>query len=211
MEILASFWNNADQVEQLKTVFKVLSIFLIFLGGFIELFEYIRRRLQKEPTSPKLIGIIIIFVGGVFVLGEIYLDKHQIDLAQKFKRTAPEMSIDLIILDIRRNKPNNRTFRLSIEPKNEVPFEFKWKLLTTKNKYINPTIQLDWSKVYPNSKIKYWYEDKIIDINGVIDDYVQLKFDYKSIYLAELNMPELKDTIIKQYTLSKDKKKLIKK
>lgn len=90
-----------------------------------------------------------------------------------------------------------------IESHNLIPFEARWMVVTEKNRLVSE-LMLSPEKFYPTeNKKKYKFKISVKDhINELINNYLELRVDYYSIYYAELNNPkELKGEIVKKYRL----------
>jgi len=96
----------------------------------------------------------------------------------------------------------SQNLRLVIDAKNDIPFMYRVVIVTERNLIVSG-IQLEDAELYPaTSAKKRWSGKADIDREKVINDYVELRFTYESLYSAELgDPPELRGTINRKYKL----------
>ncbi len=93
-----------------------------------------------------------------------------------------------------------------IDAKNDIPFKYRSVIVTERNLIVSG-IQLEDGEIYPvtNTK-KRWSEKANIHRDKVLNEYVELRFSYESLYSAELGYPEeLRGTITHKYRLLGDR------
>lgn len=69
-------------------------------------------------------------------------------------------------------------------------------------------IPLNWTKVYPSAERNTFNQQEEIDLSGIVDNYLELRLNYRSIYADETNLPALSGYITRKYRLSDDKRSL---
>lgn len=122
--------------------------------------------------------------------------KNRAQNIQEQKRIAPKVTPTL-------NVDQNGKFFIKATCENLVPIEYTWSVVTKKGIVVGG-ILMNVVKFYPsaerNSFIRY------IDVNfsEVVENVIELRFRYNSIYAAEMNLPNLKGYIEKKYSLKVD-------
>jgi len=69
---------------------------------------------------------------------------------------------------------------------------------------LDNVIWLQWAQVLPQPGKKRWRSDKDIDLKrlqNLKDNYVKLRVKFRSIHARELDLPELRGEMIKEYRL----------
>jgi hypothetical protein len=142
------------------------------------------------------IGGLVVGISGIT---ELIVSRRMDTLKAEFKNTPPVISVDLL-------PPltaGSHIFRLLIESKNLVPFQFKYGIVRQDNTYTESTIWLEWPSFYPTKDNKQIWRDVKIDPRVLVDGYAALLFHYRSVYSHELNDPPNLSGVIKQeYTVS---------
>jgi hypothetical protein len=67
-------------------------------------------------------------------------------------------------------------------------------------------LHTEWGKILLNDETSILTEDAQIDMDKVLDDYVELRFDYRSIYAHELPNLDLSGKLTRAYTLTPDRR-----
>lgn len=163
---------------------------------------------QKTITgAAAVVGIIIAIHGlkdasyleaglGVSValaaLLHFYLEMRKEDLVARQKRIPPEVDADLCI-----SAQDGRTI-VNISSKNLIPFECKY-LLKTKDDVVVSSIFSDWMKIYPSKDTCLFTDHPNIQRDKILDDYLVLVFDYRSLHASEIGDPALSGSIEKEY------------
>lgn len=93
-----------------------------------------------------------------------------------------------------------------VDAKNDIPFKCWWVVVTEKDRIVTG-IQTEYVEVYPESNNKKrWTEKANIERDKIVNDYIELRFRYESLYSAELGSPqELQGKIIHKYKLVGDR------
>ena len=85
-----------------------------------------------------------------------------------------------------------------------MPFEYDWKIVTV-NDLIVSGIHLQWRKVVPKRQIPRFSEPARFEESRVIDDYIELRFEYRSVYAYEVPNANLSGKLTKAYRLTPDR------
>ncbi len=126
---------------------------------------------------------------------------------EQTKRTPPIITLWLTMTDT--PNPDLRRFTLYMKPLNPIPFEFDWLLTTKDGIMLVASITIEWGRIFPTPNADNYYDSKEMPINKVKDNYIELVFKYRSIYMKELNLPELRGERKLQFQLSEDKHSLL--
>ena len=82
---------------------------------------------------------------------------------------------------------------------NQIPFKTSWHVVTENNMVVSG-ILLEKPEVFPTEEKKRFLQEVIINDDKVVNNYIELRFSFESIYYAELNNPEhLKGNLVKKY------------
>ena len=137
----------------------------------------------------------MIAMSGQFVKTRI--DSRIVDLRKdekiEEKNTRPLMDVSL------GKSVQPGKISLLINASNETPFKANW-LIVTENKRVVSGIFFEKLKLFPSEKKKEFLYEVIINDDKVVNNYIELRFNFESIFSSELNNPEhLKGNIIKKY------------
>jgi hypothetical protein len=191
-------FQKLEQLQKKAKFSTAGAAILAFLSGIAGLFT----TNENFSLLATWVTVILAFLSAALGVSSLLIEKHK-DTAEKiFKKTKPNMNIDI------KTGESNKKLLVVIEPLNEVPFEYNYKIVT-RNNIIISGIFLEWGKIYPSKDQPYLLELANIDLSKVIDDYVELRFNYRSIYSIELNDSNLTGKLIKSYRLARDKTHVI--
>lgn len=110
------------------------------------------------------------------------------------RRTAPEVDVQL-------ERSSKGEYTVVIHAKNRVPFFARW-LVATKENHVVSGVMMGDMKLHPTPDQSTWKYRTTIDINEVKDNFVELRFRYKSVFYAEMGNPKyLKGEAIHAYDL----------
>lgn len=113
---------------------------------------------------------------------------------QSRRRTPPKLDARLAISD------KNNLF-IVINSQNQIPFKAHW-ILTTEKDIVVSGVMLGDVELIPTPERNKWQYKQDIQTDGVKNNYVELSFDYESIYAAEYNhLEELRGSIVHKYRL----------
>jgi hypothetical protein len=121
-------------------------------------------------------------------------ERHARAQAEEKRKTPPKLRAEL-----KSRAPEN--LFVSISSENLIPFEFEFGIVTMNNIRINPK-SLEYLKVFPTEQQRLFKEDVNINWEKVKDNYMELRFNFRSL------APELfKETghigsIIKKYRVA---------
>jgi len=233
MHVLLEFWNHPESFTRFAALLPWLISIIVFLGVFVLFIVYLIEHIKKINRYFRLLGICIVFLGAILAMIQVHVttsnsraqaerekqlqstikslesslaaEKEAKEKEGQLKRTPPSVTVWLTMTNTPNSDPNLRRFTLFIRPHNLVPFEYDWKLFTKESRYLLPFVALKWAHVFPVPQTEIYHVSEDIPINDVIDNYIELLFDYRSIYMRKLALPGLKGRIRLQYKLSKDK------
>lgn len=140
------------------------------------------------------------FLAGIAGLVRVVASSRAETLTVEKKKTPPS-------LEVRLQRSGRDSLLVLIESKNLIPFECQWVIVTHDNRVVSG-LQLDWAKIYPTLQNKLFHESEQIDLTKVRDNYIEIRFDYRSIYAAEMNLPALSGKLTRSYKLSEDERSL---
>ncbi len=86
-----------------------------------------------------------------------------------------------------------------MDTENTIPFKASWYIVTEKNLLVSPfmTSQIE---IFPSEDNKRFSKEITINSEKVLNQYIELRFRYESIYSGELNdPPHLRGEIRKKY------------
>ena len=90
---------------------------------------------------------------------------------------------------------------VAIKAQNDIPFRANWKVVTTKNLVVSG-IMLQDAELHPSQSKDIWYYRVDIQKESVKEDFLELRFNWESIYWADLGQPnELKGYVTHSYKL----------
>ena len=188
-------WNDWESVQiasKRATGWAVLSAFLSGITGLLSLANVV-------PQVLTIASVVLAFVSGSAGLFALIADKRKDKLEDKFKRTPPKVEATI------KTGQEDGKFYVVIEPRNDVPFEEQWMIVTLNNEIISG-IPLDWTKIVPNSEHPHFHQQAGMDLSKVRDGYIELRFNYRSVFAAELPNLDLAGRFVKRYRLSPDQK-----
>lgn len=187
-------WSKLEFTTSFSKRSAWCAVVLAFLAGVAGLLKTVEVAAQVANVS----SIVFAFLAALAGLAAKLADKRKQALEEAHKKTCPKMEVSI--------KTGNDTgqYFVVIEPHNKVPFECQWKIATQNNAIISG-IPLDWTKVYPD-KTPVLAQRADFHVDRVIDDHVELRFDYRSVYAGELPDANLTGRIIRAYKLTPDRK-----
>lgn len=114
------------------------------------------------------------------------------EAAEALRRTPPKIEAGLAFFR------DNRLHAV-VDSLTTVPFEHQWVIVTTKDILVTG-FPLEWTKTYP-AKGSQRFNQLVDPINfeKIVDGYIELRFEYRSLYAAELGLTELSGSIVKKY------------
>jgi hypothetical protein len=146
------------------------------------------------------LSVVLAFLAGIAGVVRVVASSRAETLTVERKKTPPSFEVQL-------QRSGRDTLVVLIESKNLIPFECQWKIVTRDNRLVNG-IPLDWTKVYPTPQNKLFRVFEHIDLTKVRDNYLEIRFDYRSTYAAEMNLPSLSGKLIRSYRLSEDERSI---
>ena len=80
--------------------------------------------------------------------------------------------------------------------------------ITRNNKFVSG-IPTDWTKIIPNDQIRRFNQPANFNANKVLDNYIELRFNYRSIYADEIPKANHSGELKRAYKLTPDRKHCI--
>jgi hypothetical protein len=171
-------------------------VVLAFVAGAAGLIETV------TGTTTNVASIVLALLSGITGLSAKIANTRKQALEDAHKRTRPEMDVYIAT-----HEPTERLLVI-VEPRNKVPFELRWIIVTRNNKVVSG-IPTDWTKIIPNDQTRRFNQPATFNANKVIDDYIELRFNYRSIYADEIPKANLSGELKRAYKLTPDRKHCI--
>ncbi len=188
-------WKNREGVQAVSKGASWCAVVLAFLSGVAGICTLVAA--PSGIASSLAVGFA--FLSALAGILALLAGRQKEKLEEAFKRTPPDIDVGI------KTGEEDQEFYVVVEPQNRVPFEFQWLVVTGNNQVISG-LQLDWEKIFPDEQYKPMLQRARINLAKVIDDYIELRFHYRSIYADEVGDPKLCGRLIKRYNLSQDKK-----
>lgn len=151
--------------------------------------------IKSNNRSAKWASATFAFLAAATSLVAILADSAIEDWRKQIRSTLP-------IVDVELKQLEDLRFYVLVESKNLIPFEFTWVAVTQRDIIISP-IMMGWETVYPTKDRHVFAYETTLQLERVIEDYVELRFQYRSAYSAEQNYPDaLKEEKILKYKLA---------
>ena len=77
---------------------------------------------------------------------------------------------------------------LVMDAENEIPFKASWFVVTHNDVVVSP-IMLRQQEIHPTETKRRFSSTIVINSEKVVDNYIELRFSYESVYSDELNNP----------------------
>jgi len=148
------------------------------------------------PYAFIIVGFIVAFSGQFF--GSAINSRIKTIIAQtehEFKRTSPHMNVLL------GKSSSTGDLIIAMDAINLVPFKARWVIVTKKNIVVTG-IMLEDHEIRPTNERRRFTVKENINAEQVVDEFIELRFKYESVYFAEVgNQESLRGKITKQYRL----------
>jgi hypothetical protein len=156
-------WDKLESTKRFSRWSAWCAVVLAFVAATAGVVEMI-------TEAANVASIAFAFLSGTAGLSSLVADRRKRALEDAHKSTKPEMDVAI--------KTGESTGRLLvvIEPRNKIPFEYKW-IIVTRNNSVVSGIPLEWTKVIPNDETPRFSQYADFNIDKVVDDYVELRFD----------------------------------
>jgi hypothetical protein len=187
-----AIWDNQERIKRLSTQAAWWAVVFAFIAAAAGLVEVV-------TGVANVTSIPLAFLSGLAGLSAKVADRRKRRLEDVHKRTKPKMDVA-----IKTHEPTGRLL-VVIEPQNRVPFEFQW-IIVTRNNTVVSGIPLEWAKVIPSDQKPRFTQRADFDMSKVVDNYIELRFDYRSIYAHELPNLDLSGKLIRAYKLTADRR-----
>jgi len=168
-------WKDPEFVQVVSKRATWWAVLLAFLSGIAGLLTTAYPSLQALVIASVIFAFLSATAGFVVLIA----DKRKGQLENDFKRTRPEMEVAIV------PGQKNGDFFVLIKPHNNIPFEERWVIVTLNNAIISG-IPLGWVKIVPHAECPYFLEKADMNLSKVRDNYIELRFDYRSIFAADL-------------------------
>jgi hypothetical protein len=188
-------WDSLDSLKIFSKLASWCAVILAFVAGTVGLFTVI----DIFEKSATLLAVILAFISGICGLLVLIADKRKEVLEMRFRKTSPEVDASI------KTGEASGQLLVVVEPRNKVSFEYDWCIVTENNIMVTG-IHLEWGKIIPNESRPFFKVLASIDMDKVTNNYLELRFKYRSVYAAEFPQENLLGKIVKSYTLTPDKK-----
>jgi hypothetical protein len=135
---MKAIWDNQGRIKHLSTQAAWWAVVLAFIAAAAGLVEVV-------TGVANVTSIPLAFLSGLAGLSAKGADRRKQKLEDAHKITKPEMDVA-----IKTHEPTGRLL-VVIEPRNRVPFEFQW-IIVTRNNSVVSGIPLEWGKVVPSDQ-----------------------------------------------------------
>jgi hypothetical protein len=117
--------------------------------------------------------------------------KHETEAA--LKRTPPDYDAYLATSE------RTGALLVVIDAKNEIPIRARWRIVTDDNQIVSG-IMLEDHEIHPTQDQKRFSSKADIDETKVVNDFIELRFKFESVYSAEFGNPsDLKGQVVRSY------------
>ena len=140
----------------------------------------------------KIFVALLMFVAGI----SPFLRLPVVKVLEKQEKLTPPQ------LDVNMGYSDKGNLFIVADSKNDVPYKARWVICTKKDEIVSG-IMIEDVIFYPKpNKRRMQYKEEI-QKDKVIDDYIELRFDYRSVYAEEKSFPDsLSGKVIKKYKMS---------
>lgn len=177
--------EELSNLKKYSKIFAWVSVFIAFISGGVGFLKF-----AESYSAYAIFGsIFLAFLSGLLGLISKFIDKRQDELEIIFKKTKPDMDVS-----IKRGVEDGK-FYVVIEHKNKVPFNYNF-IVTTRNDKVVSGILLERPLIYPDKNITKTLHHVNIKMAQVIDDYIELRFDFRSLYAPNFPKEDLKGSIV---------------
>ena len=148
------------------------------------------------PYTFIVVGFIVA-LSGQFVSSSINsrIKTIKAQVEYEFKRTPPQVEVSLA------KSATSGNLLVVIDTNNLVPIKTRWTIVTKKNQVVTG-IMLECVEIHPTDKSKRFTSKADINEKKVVDEFIELRFQYESVYFAEVGVQDnLKGSINRQYRL----------
>lgn len=196
---------NLNDVNFLEKLARFVPYILTLLGFVIAIFNQrivdLRKDEKIEEKSARFARYFFISLGLVIAMSGQFvktkIDSRIVDLRKdekiEEKNTRPLMDVSL------EKSVQTGKILLLINASNETPFKANWDIVTENNRIVSG-ILLEKPEIFPNEKKKEFLYEVTINDGKVVNNYIELRFNFESIFSSELSNPEhLRGNIIKKY------------
>jgi hypothetical protein len=188
-------WKSIEGANTFSKRAAWSGVILAFVAGIIGLFT----PADQFSKTATIISVALAFLSGIVGLLAMLATKSKEKLEQELKITHPRMDVAIKTVEA------TGQLLVVIKPLNKVPFECKW-LIVTRNNIVVSGLQLDWIRLIPNDATPFFQSPAEFALDKVVDNYVELRFSYRSIYADELPKENLAGRLVKSYKVTSDKK-----
>lgn len=178
---------------------QILSNILFWIPLTLAIISIIRLFKKDLAFRTKIFVAFLMLMAGFTPMIKVPIDKA---LVKYQKLIPPQLKVDM-------GYSEKGNLFVVADSKNDVPYKARWVICTKDNKVISG-IMIEGIVFYPKpSRRRMQYKEEI-DKGQIIDNYLELRFDYRSLYAEEMDFPKnLYGKVIKKYKVVKEKPFLI--
>ena len=160
----------------------------------------ILNRISKQQLDPKLVmqKLDEIEKGVSDIKTGMAKKEEEAVEAERIRRTAPIITIGLTSV------PEPGKVMVYFESKNLIPFEYSY-VITTRDNLVVSGVPTMFTKVYPKDgkESRFWSLDAL-HWAQIKDDYLEIRFTYRSLAYEELRLPQHSATMIRKFKIAGD-------
>ncbi|MBI3894290.1 MAG: hypothetical protein HY313_00015 [Acidobacteria bacterium] len=195
-----SWWNSIESVDRFVFWTSVAVLALGGCAGVASVLSFIGTRRAETLRTEENIKLRQQLKGASESAREA---NRQLAAEQQAKKEAEERRRTPPKFDAVLEPDGNGKFRVRITSNNLIPFEF-WYVITTKNGRLVSGFPLEATKLFPTAERYVFFGSADIELDKVVDGYLEFSFKFKSLSADELNLPQHAGEIIRKYKVSAD-------
>ena len=178
---------------------RILTNILLWIPLALAIIGIIRLFKHDLTFRAKIFVVFLMLIAGFTPIIRVPIDKA---LVKHQKLIPPQLEVNM-------GYSEKGNIFVGADSKNDVPYKARWVICTKDNKVVSG-IMIEDVIFYPKSGSKRMQYKQEIDKGKVIDDYLELRFDYRSLYAEEMGFPKnLFGKVIKKYKMVKETSFLI--
>ena len=196
---MISFWNNSDVLNCLVCWFTFVAVVTPLAFGLMALiFQKRAKHLEDQQTevlahelksSQEHVGQLERRT--MELNREIEKNRVAKIEEEKRRRTPPQLIVELTAVAPQK-------LQIHLGSRNLIPFEFKVMLATTKDEIVSG-VPLEWTKVFPTTERRIFHKDLNVNWDRIRENYVELRFDFRSLAPKFIDLPGHYGHIVKKY------------
>lgn len=173
---------------------RILSNIFLWIPLALAIIGIIRLFKHDLTFRAKIFVAFLMLIAGFIPLIRVPIDKA---LVKHQKLIPPQLEVNM-------GYSEKGNLFVVADSKNDVPYKARWVICTKDNKVVSG-IMIGDVIFHPKPGRRRMQHKEEIDKGKVIDDYLELLFDYRSLYAEEMDFPkDLFGKVIKKYKMVKE-------